>query len=71
MIYIDWHKNINLIQLSIKVMGMRKILAHDIRMPKNLQTKEDSFSILADFHGVMRVQSPTCNAQRKFHQWCR
>ena len=26
-----------------EVMGMRKILAHDIRMKKNPQSKEDTF----------------------------
>ena len=48
-------------------MGIRKILAHDIRMKKNPQTKEDTFWI-ADFYGVMLVQSPTCIPTRKFHQ---
>ena len=45
---------------------MRKILAHDIRMQKNPQTKGDTFSIFADFHGDTRVQSPTCTAARNF-----
>ena len=35
-----------------EVLGMRKILAHDIRMEKNPQTKEDTFGIFTDFHGV-------------------
>ena len=35
-----------------EVLGMRKILAHDIRMEKNPQTKEDTFAIFTDFHGV-------------------
>ena len=48
--------------------GMRKILAHDMRMKKNPQNKEDTFWIFTDFHGVMRVQSPTCTLARKFHQ---
>ena len=48
-------------------MAIRKILAHDIRMKKNPQTKEDTFWI-ADFYGVMLVQSPTCIPTRKFHQ---
>ena len=48
---------------------MRKILAHDLRMQKNPQTKEDIFWIFTDFLGVMRVQSPTCTPARKFHQW--
>ena len=51
-------------------MGIRKILAHDIRMKKNPQTKEDTFWIM-DFYGVMRVQSPTCTPAQKFHQWRR
>ena len=38
---------------------MRKILAPDIRMQKNPETKEDTFCIFADFHGVMRVESQT------------
>ena len=58
-----------------RAMGMRKILAHSIRMKKNPQTKEDTFWInnpeIQDFHGVMRVQSPTCTLARKFHQWRR
>ena len=29
---------------------MTKILAHDIRMQKNPQTKEDTFWIFTDFH---------------------
>ena len=41
-------------------MGIRKILAHDIRMQKNPQTEENTFWIFTYFHGVMRVQSPTC-----------
>ena len=52
-------------------MAIRKILAHDIRMKKNPQTKEDTFWIFTDVHGVMRVQSPTCTPARKFHQWRR
>ena len=47
-------------------MGMRKVLAHDIRMQKNPQTKWETFSIFADFHGDARVQSPTCTAARNF-----
>ena len=54
-----------------EAMGIRKILAHDIRMKKNPQTKEDTFWIFTDVHGVMRVQSPTCTPARKFHQWRR
>ena len=48
---------------------MRKILADGIRMQKKPQTKKETFWILADFHGDMRVQSPTCTPARKFHQW--
>ena len=33
-------------------MRIRKILAHDIRMEKNPQTKEDTLRIFTDFHGV-------------------
>ena len=53
-----------------KSMGIRKILAHDIRMEKNPQTKENTFWV-ADFYEVMRVQSPTSTPARKFHQWRR
>ena len=49
-------------------MGIRKIIAHDIRMKNNPQTKKDTFWI-ADFYGVMQVQSPPCTTSRKFHQW--
>ena len=35
-------------------MAIRKILAHDIRMKKNQQTKKDAFWI-ADFYAVMRA----------------
>ena len=52
-----------------EAMGIRKILAHDIRMKKNPQTKESTFWISKDFHGVMRVQSSTCTPARKFYQW--
>ena len=37
-------------------MGMRKILEHNIRMQKNPQTKEDTFWIFTDFHGVLRTK---------------
>ena len=53
-----------------EAMGMRKILVHDIRIKKNPQTK-DTFWIFTDFHGVLRVESPTCTSARKFHQWRR
>ena len=43
-----------------EAMGIRKILAYDIRMKKNPQTKEDTFWIFTDFHEVLQVQSPTC-----------
>ena len=42
-----------------EAMGMRKILARDVRMKKNPQTKEDIFWIFTDIHGVIPVQSPT------------
>ena len=48
-------------------MGIRKILAHDITMKKNPQTKEDTFWI-ADFYGVMWAPSPICIPAWKFHQ---
>ena len=35
---------------------MRKILAHDNRVQKKPQTKEDTSWIFTDFHGVMCVQ---------------
>ena len=44
---------------------MRKILAHDMRMNKNPQTKEDTFWIFRDYHRVMRVQDLTCTHARK------
>ena len=40
-------------------MAIKKMLAHDIRMKKNPQTKEDIFWI-ADFYGATWAQSPTC-----------
>ena len=40
-------------------MAIRKILADNIRMKKNPQTKEDTFWT-ADFYGVMPAKSPTC-----------
>ena len=52
-------------------LGMSKILAHGIRMPKNPQTREDNFRIFSDFYGVKRVQSPTCKSVWKFYQWRR
>ena len=48
-------------------MAIRKILAHDIRMKKNPQTKEETFWV-ADFYGVMRAQ---IQLTREFHQWRR
>ena len=44
---------------------IRKILAHDMRMNKNPQTKEDTFWIFRDYHRVMRVQDLTCTHARK------
>ena len=49
-------------------LAMGKILACDTRMHKNLQTREESFWIFTDFHGVMWFQSPTCTPGKKFHQ---
>ena len=42
-----------------KGLGIRKILAHGIRMLKNQQTRVDIFWIFADSHAVMWVHSPT------------
>ena len=39
------------LQDAEEAMGIRKILAHDIRMKKNPQTKKDTFWIFTDFHG--------------------
>ena len=50
---------------------IRKILAHDIRMKKNPQTKERSLWNFEDFHGVMQVQTPAKTPARKFYQWRR
>ena len=44
---------------------IRKILAHDIGMKKNPQTKEDTLWTFKDFHGVMQVQTPTKTPARK------
>ena len=52
-------------------MGMRKILAHNIRMKKNPQIKGNTFLIFTDFHGVTWVQSATCTPAQIFHQWRR
>ena len=41
------------------------MLAHGIRTEKNPQTMEDLFWIFTDFHGVMRVQSPTFTPPHK------
>ena len=46
-------------------LGMRKILAHSIRMQKNPQTREDIFWIFTCFYGVMQVQSPTLASPHK------
>ena len=54
-----------------EAMGIRKILAHDIRMKKNPQTKEDTLWIFNDFLGVVQVQSPSWTPARKFYQWRR
>ena len=50
---------------------IRKILAHDIRMKKNPQTKERSLWNFEDFHGAMQVQTPAKTPARKFYQWRR
>ena len=50
---------------------IRKILAHDIGMKENPQTKEDTLWTFKDFHGVMQVQTPTKTPARKFYQWRR
>ena len=50
-------------------MGIRKILAHDNRMKKNPQTKENTLWGFQDFYGVMRVPTPTWNPARKPYQW--
>ena len=50
-----------------EAIGITKILAHDMRMKKNPQTKDDTFWIFTDFHGVMPAQSPTCASAQKFH----
>ena len=50
-------------------MGIGKILAHDIRIQKNPQTKDNTFLLIfTDFHGVMRVQNPTYTLARKLHE---
>ena len=49
-----------------EAMGIRKILARDIRMKKNPQTKESTFWIFKDFHGFLRVQSSTCTSHENF-----
>ena len=49
-------------------LGIRKILAFGIRTEKNLQTRVDILWIFMDFHGVMRVQNPTCAPARIFYQ---
>ena len=40
-------------------MAIRKLLADNIRMKKNPQTKEDTFWTV-DFYGVMPAKTPTC-----------
>ena len=49
-----------------EAMRIRKILAHEIRVKKNPQTKEDTFWIFKDFHGVMLFQSLIGTLARKF-----
>ena len=48
-----------------------KGLSHGVSMQKNPQTREDNLWIFKEFHGVMRVQSPTCIPAQKFRQWHR
>ena len=38
-----------------EAIGMRKILADDMTMKKNPETKEETFCFFTDFHGVTRV----------------
>ena len=54
-----------------EAMGIRKILAHDIRMKKNPQTKGDTLWIFNDFLEVVQVQSPSWTPARRFYQWRR
>ena len=51
-----------------EAIGIRKILAHDIRMKRNPETKVETFWIFKDFHRVIRVQSSTCTPAWKFYQ---
>ena len=53
-----------------EAMGIRKILAHDIRMKKNPKSKEDT-RLFQDIRRVMRVQSSTWIPAWKFYQWRR
>ena len=46
------------LQNAEESMGIRKILAPDIRMKKNPETKEGTLWIFKYFYGFMRVQSP-------------
>ena len=48
--------NFYICQLS-EGLGIRKILAHGIRMQKFPQTRADISRIFTDFHRIMRVQS--------------
>ena len=52
-----------------EAMGIRKILAHEIRVKKNPQTKEDTFWIFKDFHGVMLFQGLIWTLAQTFFQW--
>ena len=52
-----------------EAMRIRKILAHEIRVKKNPQTKEDTFWIFKDFHGVMLFQGLICTLAQTFFQW--
>ena len=52
-----------------EAIGMKKILAHDMRMKKNPQTKENTFLIFADFHGVMRSKVQLAPLHGNFINW--
>ena len=52
-----------------EAIGMRKILAHDMRMKKNPRTKKDTFWIFTDFHGVMRSKVQLALSHGNFINW--
>ena len=53
-----------------EVLGMRKIIAHGIRMQKNAKTRAYNFLILTDLHTVMRFQSSTYTLHGNFSNGC-